>query len=78
MRCLVPIDDIPECGYVVRSAILIIQVVGVFPNIETDDGGSRDVGDAFHERGILIWGGGYGEGAVGLLDEPSPARTESS
>src|SRR3569832_1346840 len=29
-----PVDDIPESGHVIRTAILVLQVVGVLPDIE--------------------------------------------
>lgn len=33
---LFPIDDAPESGEVVRTAILVVQIVGVFPYVERE------------------------------------------
>ncbi len=30
----IPIDDVPERGDVVGTAVLVVQVVGVFPHVE--------------------------------------------
>ena len=33
----IPVDHVEECGNVVRSAILIVEVVGVFPDVESEN-----------------------------------------
>jgi len=38
LRSLVPVHDMPPGGHVVRPSVLIVQIVGVLPNIETEDG----------------------------------------
>ncbi len=63
----------PEGINVFRSAILIFEVVGVFPEIKTDDGG-----EILGERIILIRSGNNFEVILGIGDEPGPARTEEN
>src|SRR3989442_11631563 len=48
-----PIHHVPPCGHVLSTTILILQVVGVLPHIETQDG-HLDV----HERAVLVGGRG--------------------
>ena len=45
----VPVDDIPERTDVVGASILVIQVIGMFPDIETKNGRQ-----SLRERVILI------------------------
>jgi len=33
----VPIDQIPKSGYVVGTAILVMQIISVFPNVQTQN-----------------------------------------
>ena len=73
----VPVHDIPEGGDVVGAAVLVVEVVGVFPDVEAEDGGAFATGDGFaHDGGVLVGGGGDGEFAV-EDDEPCPAGTEA-
>lgn len=46
---LVPVDDIPPGVYVVRTSVLVLQVVGVLPNVQAQDWHHVDVGDAAHQ-----------------------------
>ena len=36
----IPINDIEESLNVIGASILIVQIVGVLPNIQTEDGGT--------------------------------------
>ena len=74
---LVPIHQIPEGRDVIRSPVLIVEVIGVFPNVQTDDWGSGIVGNPFHQGRILIWRGGDSQGSVIPFDQPCPPRSES-
>ena len=46
---LVPVDDVPPGREVVGPAILVVQVVGVLPDVDTEDGLL-----AFHHRIVLV------------------------
>ncbi len=46
--CL-PVDDIPPSVDVVGSTVLVVEIVSMFPDIQTNDG---DL--SFHQRAILI------------------------
>jgi len=49
---LLPVDQVPPGGDVVRPAVLIVQVVGMLPHVA---GQQRD--QAFAERTVLVGGG---------------------
>ncbi len=73
----VPVDQVPEGGDVVRSAILILEVVGVFPDVKTEQRRAANSGDGFaHQRAILVGGGTDGQLAA-FDDQPSPTTTET-
>ena len=63
---LIPIDDAEKRGHIVGTAVLIIQVVGMFPHIN-----AHDRGQAIGKRAVLICGGDHSQ-ATALFDEPSP------
>lgn len=50
----VPIDDLPEGADVVRTAILVVKVVGVLPDVESDDGSASAIANTLHYRGVLV------------------------
>src|SRR5690349_1886658 len=52
----VPAEDVPPGGHVIRPAVLVFQIIGVFPYIKAED---RLL--AFHDRVILVGGGEDGE-----------------
>src|SRR5262249_3226138 len=62
----VPIHDVPPRPDVFRPTVLILQIVSMFPNIETYD---REL--AFHNRRILI-GAGNNIDLSAAFDEPGP------
>ena len=45
----VPIDDVPKCRDIVGPSVLVVQVIGMFPDVETEKGSS-----AFGKRAVLI------------------------
>ncbi len=45
LRDVIPVDDVEERLDVIRATVLIVQVVRVLPNIETEDWLN-----AFHDR----------------------------
>jgi hypothetical protein len=74
----VPIDDIPEGGDVVGAAVLVVEIIGVLPDIEADDGFAFNTCDGLaHDGAVLVGGGADGELLVGSDHEPSPAGAEA-
>ena len=45
----IPVNDVKKCTNVVGAPILIIEVIGVFPNVE-----AKNRSSAFHEWIVLI------------------------
>lgn len=73
-----PVHHVPPCGDEVGAAVLVVEVVSVFPDIEPEDG-FTEIGvwdDAFHERVVLVWGAGNFEFTI-LQDQPCPAGAET-
>lgn len=73
---LVPVDNLPDVLEVLRASVLVVDVVGVLPDVNADDGHDvgADVGD-----GILVGGSAVREGILSLVvHEPSPAGTLDS
>src|SRR6185436_1485628 len=67
-----PIHDAPPRADVVGPAVLVLQVIRVFPHVEPKDGRL-----AFHQRVVLVRRTGDRElGAV--LEQPHPAAAETS
>ena len=63
-----PVDDLPDGAEVLGLAVLVLQIVGVLPSVDTHEG----LEVAGH--GVLVGAGDETEGARGLvLDEPGPA-----
>ena len=74
----VPVNDVPEGGDVVGTAILIIQIVSVLPHIDADDGFALEAGNRLaHEGAVLIGGRADRELLVMADDEPGPAGAET-
>src|ERR1039458_7900615 len=69
--CL-PVHYVPPGRQVIRTAVLILQVVGVFPNVAAE----HDV-LAFHDRAVLVRGGGDLDTGRRLY-QPCPAGTEAA
>src|SRR3954465_3677131 len=67
-----PIDHVPPRRDVIRPLVLVLQVVGVLPHIE-----SHDRLLTFHQRVVLVRRAGDREFAA-LVDQPHPARSEAS
>lgn len=34
----IPVDQRPECFHIIRTAILVVEVVGMFPHVDTQNG----------------------------------------
>lgn len=67
---VVPVDDVEEGGDVVGSAVLVFQIVGVFPDVDAEERGVGEVGPVAAVEGVGT-GGGAGcaeaEGDGGVL-----------
>src|SRR4028118_24846 len=68
---LLPVDDVPEGVYVLRAAVLVLEVVGVLPHVQAHH---RRL--ALHQRRVLVGRLLYGERAAGVRDQPRPPRAE--
>ena len=66
-----PVDEGPEGGEVGGAAVLVVEVVGVLPDVEGEDG-LEAAGDGVAGAGLL----GDGERAVRRGGEPDPAGAE--
>ena len=51
----IPVNHVPEGGNVIRSSVLIMQVIGMLPDITAQDRCTFNFGD-IHKRIVLIWG----------------------
>ncbi len=67
----VPVDDLPEGGEVVGAAVLIVEIVGVLPDVE-----GEEWLEVVKEGVVGVWFLGDDEFAVGVLAEPYPAGAE--
>lgn len=66
-----PVDDLPDVLKVLRSGVLVVQVVGVLPNVDADDG--HEVG-ADVRNWVLVECFTVGENIGALVvHEPAPA-----
>ena len=68
-----PIDNPPQGLEVRGAAVLVVEVVGVFPDVEGEEG-AEAVGDGVVGAGVLA--DGQGAGGIGL--EPHPPGPEQA
>src|SRR5215212_1781435 len=73
LRNLRPVNDVPPSFDVIRAAVLVIQVVGVFPDVHTND---RFV--AVHQWTVLVRRGHDFQFSVFVFDQPCPAATKAT
>src|SRR6187200_1138278 len=66
-----PADDVPPAVEVLLAAVLVLEVVGVLPDVDAEN---RRI--AVHERRVLVRSRDDGE-ARAVVDEPRPARAEA-
>ncbi len=67
-----PVYDVPPLCQIFGAAVLVGEVVGMFPEVVAEDG---DVAD--HAGVVLVRGGADGEVAFAGDGEPDPAATEA-
>src|SRR3954452_17348129 len=66
-----PVDDVPPGGEVIGAPVLVVEVVGLLPDVDAEQRGV-----ALHDRAVLVGGRIDGE-AGAIVDEPRPAAAES-
>src|SRR5690606_39209033 len=69
--CKVPVDHVAEGLDIIGAWILILQVVGMLPDIDTDDRRQP-----LRETAILIVQPDNGELAVAVFHQPGPAASK--
>ncbi len=74
---LVPVDHVPPVADVLGPAVLVLEVVGMLPNVKAEDGEHDLIKDALHERIVLVGRADQLELVAGLVDaDPDPASSE--
>src|SRR6266404_6350704 len=73
LRHFGPIHHVPPSFDVVRPAVLIIQIVGVFPNVH-----AKNWFVAIHEWAVLIWRRNDFEFPALIFDQPGPATAKTA
>src|SRR6478736_1072352 len=69
----VPVDDVPDRLEVRRALVLVLQVVGVFPDIDAENRRTA----AVHERAVLVRRADDCQLAI-LNDQPGPAGAKAA
>src|SRR5574340_65050 len=67
----IPVDQIPEMLDIRRPRIAVVDVVGVLPDVAGQQGSP-----ARSHGGLRIAGAHQLQRAIGVLDEPAPARAK--
>src|SRR4026208_2305792 len=67
-----PVDDVPPCRDVVGTAVLVLQVVGVLPDVEPEN---RLL--AVHDRVVLV-GRALDRQLAAVVDQPGPPAAEAA
>merc|ERR1719253_2262815 len=74
---LVPVHDIPPVGNILWSAVLVLKVVRMFPNIKTQDGKHDFIYSTLHEWIVLVGSANKLELVSSLVDtDPNPPRSK--
>src|SRR5918993_5772257 len=73
---LVPVDGVPPGLEILGTAVLVLEVVGVLPDVVAKYREARGLDDPGHQRVVLVRGGDNGELAVRADDHPGPAGAE--
>src|SRR5437762_7922654 len=68
----IPVNDIPPSSEIIRTTVLIFEIVGMFPHIIAQN---REV--AIRKRIILIGSASDGEIAGLVENQPGPARPKA-
>src|SRR5690606_5795071 len=71
----IPIDDIEESRDIVGSSVLVIEIIGVFPHINSQDRSPLAFGYG-HQGIVLIGGRAYAHFPTVMDTKPCPSRTK--
>ena len=66
-----PIDNLPQCLQVGWASVLVVEIVGVLPDVESEDG-AEPMGDGVVGAGVRV----DGQSAGRICMEPDPAGAE--
>ena len=69
---LAPVDHVEERGDVVRAAVLVVQVVGMLPDVE-----AQDWQVPMQEGAVLVGGAAHVQLAAFIKAHPGPAAAEA-
>src|ERR1700719_2551083 len=73
----VPVHHVPPGLDVIGPAVLVIQIVSVLPNVDSEDRSAFSAGNSFsHQRTVLIGSGNNFQVAAVAFNEPGPAAAE--
>src|SRR5437764_9676198 len=68
-----PVDHVPPRRDVLRPAVLVLEVVGMFPDVEAEDRRAP-----LHERAVLVGRGLDAQRSAAVQGEPGPAAAEAA
>src|SRR5947209_18525216 len=68
-----PVDHVPPRRDVLGPAVLVLEVVGMFPDVEAEDRRAP-----LHQRAVLVGGGFDTQRAAAVQREPGPAAAEAA
>merc|ERR1711915_268618 len=75
----VPVHNVPPCAHVLGSTVLVFQIIGVLPNIQTKDWELDFVTNPLHERIVLVGSADNLQFVSGAVDHnPNPSRTKDN
>src|SRR5215469_7026451 len=74
-RYFIPVDHFPEGPEIIGTFVLVFEIVGVFPNVDTQDWCTLDFG-YIHQWVVLVGGRTDLQLAV-LDDQPGPAAAKT-
>src|SRR5438132_8222188 len=67
-----PVDDVPPRGDVIGPAVLVLQIVRMFPHVDP----KYDL-LAFHQRAVLV-GAAFDRGLPTLIEHPRPPAAQAA
>ncbi|MFM1943105.1 MAG: hypothetical protein RI897_2087 [Verrucomicrobiota bacterium] len=73
-----PVHHTPDGLEIVGTAVLVFEVVGMFPDIDAEDGGAFATGDGFTHEGVILVGGGSDGDLASGREQPDPAAAEAA
>src|SRR5215203_5753045 len=69
----IPVDRVPPGLEIFRTAVLVLQVVGVLPDVVAKHRVTGRLDDPGHQRVVLVRCGDHRKPAVRTDDDPGPA-----